>query len=528
VQRTLDPSDAPCGGDADIARGLRVFGFDRLRPGQREVIADVLAGTPVVTVMPTGAGKSLCYQLPAVLLAERGLLTVVVSPLIALMKDQVDALSARGVRAAALTSAAALEAQAAILAGLRRGDLDVVHVAPERFASARFVAALAEVRERLGLFAVDEAHCISEWGHEFRPAYRTLGDVVRTLAPARVIALTATATPEVRRDIAFELGIAARFHVRGFARPNLRLLVDPVGGVSDKRAALVERVRRRPGGAALVYAATRKNAEAYAHYLAATGMRAGVYHAGLDDDDRTKIQDRFMGDQLDAIVATNAFGMGIDKADVRVVVHADLPRSPEAYYQEAGRAGRDGGAAECALLFNYADVRVHEFLIDAAYPSAEVLRALWRELRARPRRLDDERLRDALPGRPHPSVIESAGRILVRHGLAAGDEERLGAHRPEELGGGFPALDPDALGRRAQVERGKLRSMVDYAYHPACRHRFLMSYFGDAGVAPRCAACDRCLDLPQRRIAHGRPGGRRGARPGKKPGRRTRSARVRR
>src|SRR5690606_21818182 len=168
-------------------------------------------------------------------------------------------------------------------------------------------------------------------------------------------------------------------------------------------------------------AATRRNAEAYTHHLRASGMRADVYHAGLEDGDRASVQDRFMGDGLDAIVATNAFGMGIDKADVRLVVHADLPRSPEAYYQEAGRAGRDGEAAECSLLFNYADTRVHEFLIDASYPSAEVLRALWKELRARPKALEPDALRDALPGRPHPSVVESAVRILQRHGMVSGD-----------------------------------------------------------------------------------------------------------
>jgi ATP-dependent DNA helicase RecQ len=494
---TVDPRAL----DRDIETTLKdVFGFDRLRTGQREVMGDVMAGRPVVAVMPTGAGKSLCYQLPGVLLARTGGLTLVVSPLIALMKDQVDALAARGVACAALTSAASPEEQTEILGGIRRGSYHLVYVAPERFASRRFLSALAESRGRLALFAVDEAHCISEWGHEFRPAYRALGEVVRLLAPPRLLALTATATQEVRRDIARALGVDAAFHVRGFSRPNLRLLVEPVGGVSDKKDALIARIRGRARGSALVYAATRKNAEAYAGLLQAAGLRSAAYHAGLGDADRSGVQDRFMDDKLDAVVATNAFGMGIDKSDVRLVVHAELPRSPEAYYQEAGRAGRDGAPAECSLLFNYSDVRVQEFLIDASYPSAEVLRALWKLLRDQPQRLAPDRLREELPGRPHGSVVESAARILARHGLVTGDDRRLQATRPEELGGEFPPFDPAALARRAEVERGKLRSMVDYGYHDGCRHQFLVSYFGDPTAAgrPTCQACDRCLGLAPR------------------------------
>jgi ATP-dependent DNA helicase RecQ len=517
VPPALPPSSAPeVSGEQEqaIDRVLSsAFGFARLWPGQREVMREVLDGRSVVAVMPTGAGKSLCYQLPAVLLAERGGLTIVVSPLIALMKDQVDALAARGIACAALTSAAGPDEQSAILERIRRGALTLVYVAPERFASRRFLDALA-AGGRIALLAVDEAHCISEWGHEFRPAYRALGQVMAALSPPRVIALTATATPEVRRDIAHQLGLAQpSFHVHGFARTNLCLVVHQVGGVAHKRAAMVELVGARGGRCALVYAATRKNAEAYADVLAAAGLRARSYHAGMDDDERCAVQDRFMADRLDAIVATNAFGMGIDKPDVRLVVHADLPRSPEAYYQEAGRAGRDGDPALCALLFNYADVRVQEFLIDAAYPDPELLRALWKLLRERPARLLPEVLRDKLPNRPHASVIESAARILVRHGFLAGDQGILSACRPADRGGDFPTLDTEGLVRRARVERSKLRSMVSYAYDEDCRHHFLLSYFGDPAAGRRaCARCDRCLAAagqPVRELAapRVRPGG---------------------
>ncbi len=485
-----------------------VFGFPELWPGQRDVMLEVMAGRPVVAVMPTGAGKSLCYQLPAVLLAESGGLTVVVSPLIALMKDQVDALAARGIACAALTSAAGADEQGATLDAIRRGALALAFVAPERFASRRFLSALEGSRSRIALFAVDEAHCISEWGHEFRPAYRTLGEVIAALAPPRLIALTATATPEVRRDIAHQLGMKqASFHVRGFARPNLRLAVHAVGGAADKRAGMTALVRARGSGSALVYAATRKNAEAYADTLTGAGVRARFYHAGMDDGERSEVQDRFMADRLDAVVATNAFGMGIDKPDVRLVVHADLPRSPEAYYQEAGRAGRDGGIADCALLFNYSDVRVQEFLIEASNPDPDMMRALWKLLRGRPRRFDPDALRDHLPDRPHPSAIESAARILLRHGLLRGDGDVMSASRPEELGGDYPTLDTAAQERRASVERSKLRAMVSYAYDEACRHRFLLAYFGDQSArAQACGACDLCLRAAGRPLPRLEPG----------------------
>ncbi|HTM18934.1 MAG TPA: ATP-dependent DNA helicase RecQ [Kofleriaceae bacterium] len=478
----------------DVARvAAEVFGHSALRPGQAAVIADVLAGRQVVAVMPTGAGKSLCYQLPAVLLRESGAVALVVSPLIALMKDQVDGLRARGIAAAALTSAAGPDEQAEILDGIRGGAYALVYVAPERFRSPRFLDALAAVGPRLALLAIDEAHCISEWGHDFRPDYRRLGEAIARLAPPRLVALTATATREVRGDIATQLGLAdPRFHVRGFDRPNLHFRVEPSGGVHDKTARLIERVRMRPGGAALVYAATRKNAERYAAALGDAGMRVRVYHAGLDDDDRTRAQDEFMAGRLDAIVATNAFGMGVDKEDVRVVVHADAPRSPEAYWQEAGRGGRDGEPAECVLLWNHADVRLQEFLIDAAFPPAELVRALWRELRRKPRSAHAiERMAGELPGQPHQSQIDSALRLLERHGWV---RQGLTAYEACDAPSAGPPLDLPALAARADVERRKLRAMIDYAYGSRCRRRYLLRYFGDMEWADRdrCHRCDVC------------------------------------
>ncbi|HSD90847.1 MAG TPA: ATP-dependent DNA helicase RecQ, partial [Kofleriaceae bacterium] len=462
------------GGEAILARALERFGHPAMRPGQAEVIADIFAGRPVIAVMPTGAGKSLCYQLPAIVLGERGGVTLVVSPLIALMKDQVDALRARGIPACALTSAAGADEQRDILEGIRAGAFTLVYVAPERFRSPRFVEALRSTASRIALVAIDEAHCISEWGHDFRPDYRRLGQVIAELKPPRIAAFTATATPEVRVDIAHQLGLEQpRLHVRGFDRPNLYYAVQKVGGANDKIEQLAELVRMREGGVALVYAATRKNAEQYSTALRQAGMRSRVYHAGLEDEVRSKAQDVFMAGQLDVIVATNAFGMGVDKSDIRLVVHADIPRSPEAYYQEAGRGGRDGKPTRCILLFNHGDIRLQEFLIEASFPSPELLRGLWKLLQTQPAlgklTSSDEdleaRLRPHLPGSPSTpragvnparsisgAAVASAIRILERHGMLTRDDEKLAASRPQP--GVFPPFDVESLQRRADVERG--------------------------------------------------------------------------
>jgi ATP-dependent DNA helicase RecQ len=498
-----------------LARALARFGHATLRPGQSDLITDIFAGRPVIGVMPTGAGKSLCYQLPAVVFADRGEVTLVVSPLIALMKDQVDSLTARGVPAVALTSAAGAEEQRDIIEGIKAGMYTCVYVAPERFRSPRFIEALRVIAGRLALIAIDEAHCISEWGHDFRPDYRRLGAIIQELRPARLAAFTATATPEVRRDIAVQLGMdSPRLHVRGFDRPNLTYSIAKAGGAADKSSQLVELVRMRDGGVALVYAATRKNAEAYAAELKSAGMRVRVYHAGLEDNVREKAQDTFMANKLDVIVATNAFGMGVDKSDIRLVVHADIPRSPEAYYQEAGRGGRDGLPTRCVLLFNHGDVRLQEFLIDASYPSADVLRSLWKLLRDRPQLGEltpyendlEARLRKHLAAIGHQvngAVMGAALRILERHGMLRRDDERIAATRPEP--GVYPVLDVESLQRRADVERNKLRKMVDYAYYTQCRRQYVLEYFGDEDWMDRtkkCGACDNC-DA----VAHGRQTG---------------------
>ena len=322
-----------------------------------------LSGRDLLAVMPTGSGKSIGYQLPAVLLNGP---TLVVSPLIALMKDQVDELSRKGIAAAALHSLASPAERRAAESALRGGRLRLLYVAPERFASDSFRRLLADVP--IARFAVDEAHCVSEWGHDFRPDYRMLADAARACRRADggsgrppILAFTATATPEVRSDIVALLGLESpEVFVTGFDRPNLRLDVRRVSGEIEKRRLLPELVG---GGRALVYAATRKSAERAAEALRAAGRRAEAYHAGMDEACRTRVQERFADGTLPIVCATNAFGMGIDRPDVEAVVHFEIPGSIEAYYQEIGRAGRDGRRADATLLWNFVDVRTRRFLI---------------------------------------------------------------------------------------------------------------------------------------------------------------------
>jgi ATP-dependent DNA helicase RecQ len=353
-------SPAPIRADPlEVLKG--VFGFASFRPGQRELVDAVLAGRDALGVLPTGSGKSLTYQLPARVL---GGVTLVVSPLIALMKDQVEAMGRVGLRATFLNSALDAEERRTRVAAIRRGEYELVYAAPEGLEGA---AGAALAGARLSLVAVDEAHCISHWGHDFRPAYRNLAGLRARFGNAPVLALTATATPKVANDIAEQLGMRDPVVSRGSVfRSNLRLEVVKKGGDGVKsREEILDRVRARRGESGIVYCIARKSAESVAEFLRSRKVKALAYHAGLEADERERVQDAFLRGGADVVVATVAFGMGIDKPDIRYVIHRDMPGSIEGYTQEIGRAGRDGEPSDCVLLYSWADVMAHDRLAES-------------------------------------------------------------------------------------------------------------------------------------------------------------------
>ena len=437
----MTPAPAPTG-PAATPRSARavlrdVFGFAEYRPDQEEIVDHLVAGGDAFVLMPTGGGKSLCYQLPAIVRPGTG---VVVSPLISLMKDQVDALRAAGVSAAAYNSSLEAGEARSVLRALHAGELDLLYVAPETLMTGGFLERLRGLADGadgdpggagVALFAIDEAHCVSQWGHDFRPEYVQLGQLRELFPGVPIMACTATADPETRDDVRERLGLSdAAVYVTGFDRPNIRYTV------VEKREPLhqlLQFLAAHEGESGIVYCLSRKRTEEVADKLRTHGVNAAAYHAGLPADERRRVQDAFARDEVHIVVATVAFGMGIDKSDVRFVVHHDLPKTVESYYQETGRSGRDGLPAEALLLFGLGD--------------AAVVR----------------------------SLIEGGGR---GRGGFGGDEE--------------VARDPE----RVRIETHKLNAMVGYADGLSCRREALLGYFGEPYPAP-CGNCDICLEPPE-------------------------------
>ncbi|MEZ6197009.1 MAG: ATP-dependent DNA helicase RecQ [Planctomycetota bacterium] len=466
------------------------FGHAALRPGQERALAPVLSGRDALVVMPTGSGKSLCYQLPG--LVENGT-TIVVSPLISLMKDQVDGLRQRGIAAAALNSSLDAETARATVGAAMRGELDFLYVAPERLALDSFVG-MARGME-IARVAVDEAHCASQWGHDFRPDYLRIGNFLDAIGRPPTVALTATATPEVREDIERILGLRdpARV-VTGFDRPNLAFVVRRASTRNDKAARLREALAEVRDGAAIIYAASRKNAERVAAEVDGDCL---VYHAGLDPATRHEVQERFASGEADLIAATNAFGMGIDRADVRLVVHWDLPGSLEAYYQEAGRAGRDGAPARALLLFGEGDTRLQEFFIDVAHPPAEVfarVRNALIEARDGERVLDREGLESGGEDSRMRAMLGSAANQMVGAGLVARRGPDAGYELLDDREESFAAfLEDRGHDPREGRDRQRLATVAGYARRRACRRDAILRYFqADEELAPGCGRCDVC------------------------------------
>lgn len=440
----------------NATEALPRFGLSQFRPGQAEVIDHILEGHDCLCVMPTGGGKSLCYQLPAVV---RPGLTVVVSPLIALMKDQVDALQRRSISATLINSTLTMGEQSERLQEVAQGKYSLVYVAPERLRNPRFLEALRATP--IQLLAIDEAHCISEWGHDFRPDYSRIGAFRQWLGGVQTVALTATATPRVRQDIVQLLGLQQpQQFITGFARKNLHFGVIPCHSDREKDRQLIEFLKSGPG-AGIIYAATRKRCEELVERLGQeVKLPVAAYHAGLAPEQRRFVQDRFMRGEYPAIVATNAFGMGIDKSDLRFVVHYNLPGSLEAYYQEAGRAGRDGLASQCVLLFSGQDRYIQEFFIENAYPPREMVQRVYEYIQgldADPIEMTLQEMRDALQIEMTAESIGTALQWISRSGVI----ERLDSGAGQamvRISSDLPTL-VELLPRTSQRRRKVLRAL---------------------------------------------------------------------
>ncbi len=479
--------------DIDLNEALaRHFGYKHFYPGQEEVIRRVMAGKDTLAILATGAGKSLCYQLPALLLPGT---TVVVSPLIALMKDQLDTLAEAGISSTiALNSTLTDEQESEHLEQVARGHLKLIYVTPERLEDESFVEVLK--RLHVPLFVVDEAHCISQWGHDFRPAYLNLGRVIAALGHPTVLALTATATPAVREDIVTQLGIPlTKPIVRGFDRPNLVYEVIRAASDDEKVRVLRKKIEGPLAGQlGIIYTATIKNTYTVAEYLRTQcGVDAEVYHSKLQKADRERVHDRFMSEEVKIVVATNAFGLGIDKANIRFVIHYDLPGSVEAYTQEAGRAGRDGLESLCLLLYRQSDTRVQNYFLTGKYPDVEEVQKVFGTLQYFERQqngvsLSDLRKISLLPLTKLKvilALLKKGGFIQnvtkATYGLTPRLKQQTDLH-----------LNLASYETKRSYDQSKLAMMLQYCETRSCRRKFILNYFGEDYDLPNCGACDNC------------------------------------
>jgi ATP-dependent DNA helicase RecQ len=479
------------------------FGFDAFRPGQEQAVRAAL-GPPardVLVVMPTGAGKSLCYQLPALM---RDDLTLVVSPLVSLMQDQVDALAVAAPGRAALVNAQRDAADNRVaLERAASGELRLLYVAPERFSSAPFLEAIRATK--IGLFVVDEAHCVSQWGHDFRPDYFRLADAARWLQAEAIIASTATATPQVASDIAVRLGLRDPVRVStGFDRPNLAFAVLPCASTQAKHRHIAAALSSPEATPAIVYAGTRAGAEKLADRLAgALEGAVGVYHAGLGREQRSEVQRRFMDGRLDVVVATNAFGMGIDKADVRTVCHESVPGSIEAYYQEAGRAGRDGRPARALLFAEGRDKGLHVFFIQRGELTDDAIATVARRLEARASGgrydLGADELASVLDGRGEGSEqVRAVIGHLARAGVlrpAPSSPDRIRGRIEAPFDGRARAACRSSAGEAQRARWRQYRAVWAFVEGSTCRRETILRHFGDRSAPapdPGVPCCDVC------------------------------------
>jgi ATP-dependent DNA helicase RecQ len=474
--------------DTALRRTLRdVFGIRRLRPGQEDVIRAVIAGRDALAIMPTGAGKSLCYQLPALHLAG---VTLVVSPLIALMKDQADTLAEAGIPVAQVNSTFSDTACREALGDVVAGKVKIAFITPERLTDPDTLRALE--RATIARVVVDEAHCICQWGHDFRPAFLDIPNALAALRNPPVLALTATATDAMADDIRASLARPSMKLIQtAMYRANLHYRVDHISSEDQRVAKVLDLVRSLPG-AGIVYVATLRCLEALHDALAAADVPVLRYHGKLGARERNESQDAFMRGDARVMVATNAFGLGVDKPDIRFVIHAQMPGNLEAYYQESGRAGRDGEAAQCILLYDLRDRRTQQFFLVRRYPDADQVAAVQDAIaKHEGAPVSLETLRAALP-HIAASKVKVAARLLALQGVVA-------RTRNGELRLARPAIDAEQVGKLASVysereeeDREKLERMVFYAQTGHCRWRVLLDYFGESLGRDRCDTCDNC------------------------------------
>lgn len=486
-----------------MKRTLRdVFNLEKLRKGQAEVIRSVLEGNNTLAIMPTGAGKSLCYQLPTLHLPGT---TVVVSPLISLMKDQVDKLEDAGLEAAQLNSALTTREHQENLEEIKTEKSDFIFITPERFTTQEFLSDLR--KQTINFVVIDEAHCISEWGHDFRPAYLSLGAAVKTLGSPPVLALTATATAEVTADIEKQLDLG-KLHVvnTGIYRPNLHFEVKRVTNEREKHEELM-RVLREHGGMGIIYAATVKTVEELTHWLKGFDFEIAKYHGRMKASDRKQNQEAFMAGELKAMVATNAFGMGIDKPDIRFVVHYQMPGSLEAYYQESGRAGRDGEPATCSLFYQLNDRRTQQFFLGGKHPRFDDIIAVYQSLEI----LGALETPVALTTVQEHANTVAAGKVRVVLSLLKELKlvKELRGSRFRLLRAEVKYDEVKELARlseeKVEKDKEKLERMMQYGQSAKCRWRLLHEYFGEEMEEERCGTCDNCVHPLEEQIliSHG-------------------------
>jgi ATP-dependent DNA helicase RecQ len=489
----------------DLRGSLRAnFGFEEFYPGQEEVISRVLEGQDTLAILATGAGKSLTYQLPALLLEGT---TVVVSPLIALMKDQLDVLRERGIgEVIALNSTLSEDQEIRARERIASGSIKIAYTTPEKLEDESFLQLLKSIH--VPLFVVDEAHCISQWGHDFRPAYLALGGVIKKLRRPTVLALTATATPSVREDILHQLGIEhVKPIVRGFDRPNLVYEARKAQKAADKFKILTALFTGEDAleGTGIIYTATIKNALEVQHHLThELNIPAAVYHSKLHKEDRTSVQNLFMGEAIRAVVATNAFGLGIDKSNIRFVVHYDLTGSLEAYTQEAGRSGRDGLSSRCILIYRMSDTRVQNYFLTGKYPDVEEVQRVFGTIEVFGGQADGVAMADLRKILQLPltklrvilALLKKSGYIEGVAKSAYGLTEAVRKNRRL-------VLSLANYETKKSYDQSKLAMMLQYAETTSCRRRFILNYFGEDFNAANCGACDNCLRATRRGVDEG-------------------------